>query len=165
MTLLRTNRIPFGGLRRWRLLLLAALGPLLGLTLVGCGSGYQLRGKVIEGDISFIAVVSPDDPRLDGPGVAGVSISLLSDPNKLNKETLGETISTGDGSFSIGVDRVGAGFFMYDVGLSADRTGFEHATSQFRLPPGDRRVLIMLRPGVNRSPSGSDPMSDYEKFH
>ncbi|MCB9846776.1 MAG: hypothetical protein H6814_00025 [Phycisphaeraceae bacterium] len=136
----------------------------LGAVLTGCGAGYQLRGKVIEGEISFIAVVSSDDPRLDGPGIPGVSIRLVSDPNKLNKEMLGEAVSGGDGSFSIGVDRVGAGFFNYDAGVSADRKGFEHAESQFNLPPSDRRVLVILRPGINRGPGEDDAMSDYEKF-
>ena len=159
MKQLRTSRTP-PARRHLRLALLVAIGA----ALVGCGSAYQLRGKVIEGDISFIAVVSSDDPRLDGPGVPGVSIMLVSDPNKLNKETLGEVVSSGDGSFTIGVDLVGAGFFKYDAGISADRKGFEHAMSQFRLPSSDRRVLIILRQGLNTSPTGNDAMSDYEKF-
>ena len=144
-----------------------ALLAFIGVQLFGCGgvSGYQLKGKVIKGDISFIAIVADDDPRLTDPGIPGVRIALQSDPDKLNKETLGEAVSSGDGSFSIRVDRVGAGFFMYDVGLSADRRGFERTTSQFKLPPGDRRVLIMLRPGVNSSGApDDDPWSDYEKF-
>jgi len=145
---------------RIRLVVLLALGALL----VGCGSGYQVRGKVIQGDISFIAVVAGDDPRLEGPGIPGVVVTLVSDPNKLNKETLGESISSGDGSFTIGVDRVGAGFFRYDAGMSANRRGYELAVSQFNLPPGDRRVLIMLRPGVSTGQADDDPMSDYEKF-
>jgi len=131
---------------------------------IGCGPGYELRGKVIRGDISFIALVDSDDPRLGEPGVAGVELRLQSDPNKLSRETLGETISEGDGSFSIGVDRIGAGLFMYDVGLSADRRGFEHATSQFNLPPSGKRVLVILRPGVNVRPEEYDAWSDYEKF-
>lgn len=146
--------------RRLQALAITAIGALL----VGCGPSYQLQGKVIEGDISFITVVSQDDPRLDGPGIAGVSIKLVSDPNKLNKETLGEVISSGDGSFTIGIDLVGAGFFRYDAGISAERKGYEYTMSQFKLPSGDRRVLIMLRSGSTNAPTGGDAMSDYEKF-
>ena len=82
----------------------------------------------------------------------------------LNKESMGEAITAGDGSFSLNVDRVGAGFFRYDVGLSADRRGFEHATLQFKLPPSDRRVLVILRPGVNSSETEDDVWSDYKKY-
>jgi len=152
------------GPRRSRIALALVLGAVTTLC-AACGSGYQLRGKVIEGDISFIAVVSKDDPRLDGPGIPGVTVVLVNDPNKLSKETLGTGISDGQGDFSIGAGLVGAGFFRYDAGVTAERRGYEYATSQFNLPASDRRVLIMLRPGSNGSPIGeSDAWSDYEKF-
>lgn len=132
---------------------------------VGCGPGYSLKGKVIQGDISFIAIVNKDDPRLEGPGIPNVAVALLNDPNKLSKETLGTAISDSQGDFSIGIDLVGAGFFRYDAGLTAERKGYEYATSQFNLPPSDRRVLIMLRPGTSSSGmSDNDAWSDYEKF-
>ncbi len=137
----------------------------LASALVGCGSTYTLKGKVIQGDISFIAVVAQDDPRLEGAGVSGVAIELETDPDRLNKETIGEVVTAGDGSFSIGVDRVGAGLFRYDIGISAEKRGFEIARSQFNLPPSDRRVLVIMRKGVSGASSSSDDAwDDYKKF-
>lgn len=151
----------------WRQIVAPMLALLaFGAALTGCSSGgYQLQGKVIEGDISFIAVVNSDDPRLEEQGVSGVSVTLVSDPNKLNRETLGEAISQVDGSFSIGVGLVGAGFFQYDAGVNASRDGYERASSQFNLPPSGKRVLIMMRKGYNsQGMSDNDPWQDYEKF-
>ena len=109
--------------------------------LVACG-GYQLRGTVVRGDYSAIEFVQADDPRLDGPGIGGVSLHLQSDPNKLNRETIARTTSAPDGAFAIPVDLPGAGFLIYDVGLYARKESYSPAQNLFRLPGKGKRVLI-----------------------
>jgi hypothetical protein len=139
------------------LLLLAALA--------GCAP-YTLQGKVIEGDITFIAIVDADDPRLEGPGLANAEVRLQTDPQRINREVVGTTISSGDGTFSIPFSEIGAGVLLYDVGLQVRRGGYQRAEQMFRLPPSDRRVLVILCPGADRGGWGDedDPLQTYERF-
>ncbi|RMH29778.1 MAG: carboxypeptidase regulatory-like domain-containing protein [Planctomycetota bacterium] len=140
---------------------------LVALALVGFGgcSGYTLRGKVIEGDISYAAVVSADDERLTGPGVAGVTVSMETDPGRLRREPVGSATSGPDGSFSIRVRRPGAGILIYDVGIEARRDGYQGVRHQFRLPPGSKRLLITLQPGRDTlQPQEESLMEQFERF-
>jgi len=134
------------------------------LVLTGCG--YTMRGKVVEGEVTYIAIVDANDPRLEGRGVGGVNISLETDPDRLSREQVGRTVSQQDGSFSMDVDAFGAGFLQYDVGITAHRRGFETATNLFRLPSSGKRILIMMAPGVGdeswRRPES--PFEQYERF-
>ncbi len=137
-----------------------------GAALGACASqGYTLTGKVIESEISFVVVVDADDPRLEQPGIAGAEVRLQTDPSKLNREVVGEAVTDGTGVFHIKVDRVGAGMFLYDVGVQARKSGFEPAGLEFRLPPEGRRVLVMMRPGrVAGMKDEDDLWKQYEKF-
>jgi hypothetical protein len=120
---------------------------------------------VIESDISFVVVVDADDPRLDQPGIGGAAVRLQTDPSKLNREVVGDAVTDEEGVFHIKVDRVGAGMFLYDVGVQARRSGFEPATLEFRLPPENRRVLVMMRPGRDAGfKEEADPWKQYEQF-
>ncbi len=135
--------------RRWRCcwtgLLSAALCSVV--LLSGC-SAYKLRGKVIEGEISYVMVLPADDPRFEeGAGLAGVRVRLQNNPERLNKKMIGETVSDSTGEFSLSVSEVGVGFLTYDVGLGARRKGYQSVVHSFRLPPSGQRVLIMLAPG------------------
>lgn len=123
----------------------------LALPLAGC-SGYTLTGRVVEGDASWVAVVSPDDPALtDARGVGGVRLHLQLDPGRLSRETLAETTSAPDGSFTLEVDRFGAGLLEYDVGLFARRAGYAPTDGlAFRLPPDSKALLVMMSPGADR---------------
>lgn len=131
-----------------RIAILLGAAALFSPLMSGCSS-YQLRGKVIRGDISHIAIVSADDARFEGPGVSGVEVRLQTDPTRLNRKTVGTDVSGPDGSFSISVDEVGAGVLIYDVGLTARGRGYIGAEQFFRLPPSDKRILIMLERGAD----------------
>lgn len=146
---------------------LAAAFLLITLFGVGCSSAYTLRGKVISGNISFATVVADSDDRMEGPGIGGVSIRLVSDPDKLKREILGETVTGPDGTFAIPFQRVGAGMMLYDVGLSARRDGFAPTvSSNFRLPPESKRMLILLVPGRDdyQDPVDNTPGALLDKF-
>jgi len=148
-------------LRRFAPAFMAALAPLL----LGACSSYTLRGKVIEGDVSYVAVVDREDARLEGDGVAGAVVTLQSDPDKLSREMVGEAVTDGEGNFSIPIRKVGAGFLIYDVGLEARAKGYTGASHVFRLPPGGRRVLVMLEAGPNALPErDDDPYEQYKRF-
>lgn len=127
--------------------------------LAGCAP-YTLRGKVIEGDVSFIAVIDASDPRLDGPGLSGAMLRLETDPERLNRKVVGTAVSGPDGSFAIPVEEVGAGLLMYDMGLRAERQGYAPAEQFFRLPGSDRRVLVILQPGGGGAGPADDNAED-----
>ncbi|MEC9372847.1 MAG: hypothetical protein VYC34_03350 [Planctomycetota bacterium] len=130
----------------------------------GCG-GYQLKGKVIEGDVSYIAIVPASDPRFDGPGIGSAELRLENNPDKLNRETIGSAVSLPDGSFSVPVDAPGAGVLLYDVGLFVRCGGYIGAEQFFRLPPSDKRLLVILQRGVDRRQGREEtPTEMYERL-
>lgn len=118
------------------------------VVLTGCT--YKLEGRVVRGDYSSIQIVPKDDPRLDEPGVPSVALHLQTDPNTIKRETVTRNYSGANGEVSIPVDRIGAGFLEYDFGLYARKQGYSPAELLFRLPSGNRRVLITLAPGRDR---------------
>ena len=133
--------------------------------LMASCAGYSLRGKVIEGDVSFASIVGADDGRLTGPGVPGVKVSLETDPGRIQREFVGEAVTDADGDFAIRVRRPGAGFLIYDVGLDAHRDGYEGVRQIFRLPGSSKRVLIVLNPGRDTFPEREEtPMEMYDRF-
>lgn len=141
-----------------------ALALLAASAMGGC-AGYTLKGKVIRGDISYIAVVDANDPRLEGPGLSGATLSLETDPDKLRREFVGDAVSDGAGNFSISVQRPGAGILIYDVGLEVRRKGYEGVRQMFRLPPKGKRMLITLRAGPDTLEEREEsPYEQYERF-
>ena len=115
----------------------------------GCTT-YKLRGKVVDGDVSSILVVDPDDPRLKQPGIAGVGIQLMLDPQKLSRKQAGQTTSFAYGTFSLPVEQTGAGFLEYQAMVTARMARMSPAVRIMPLPPEDKRLLIMLAPGEDR---------------
>jgi len=86
----------------------------------GCQS-YTVQGRVIEGEISYVSIVSADEARLgeQGVGVPNVRVRLETDPERLRREIVGETVTDEEGYFSIPFARPGAGVLMYDIGVTA----------------------------------------------
>jgi hypothetical protein len=143
-----------------------ALSLLLSSLLGACGEGYVLRGRVIESDSSFIAIVDPSDPRLSRPGIPSAQLHLQMDPARANRETITRDVSGADGEVALRVDRFGAGWMEYDVGLFVRKPGFTPAQHFFRLPPRGKRVLIMMAPGRDQE-LGEDrdlSLDDFERF-
>lgn len=126
----------------------------------GC-AGYTLDGKVVAGPVSSISVVDADDPRFAEPGLGGVTIEAMIDPDRLSREHGGTAYSDGGGGFSLPIDQFGAGVLEYDVRLVAQANGFKPAVKTFRLPGDSRRLLITLQPGEGRYvPPKSDILRD-----
>lgn len=119
------------------------------LALQACGP-YTLKGRVIQGDVSSVAIVDDDDRRLGdegGPGLSGVGLKLTLEPARLNRKLVAQEYSADDGSFELPVDEAGAGLLEFEAGILARRRGFQSAEGVFMLPGGSKRVLIILAPG------------------
>jgi len=126
------------------------------LMLGGCSATHVIKGKVIQGNLSFVAVVDQGDERLKSAGIADVDISARADVGKVAGYLFaqGETDAKGDFSMKFKDQSL----FLKPVEISASKIGFQPATGSLSLPPGDRRILIILAPGAGgkpASPSGT----------
>ena len=147
--------------RRWTALAAA----LLASALAGC-SPYTLRGRVITGEASYIAVVSASDPALrGGEGLGGAQVTLSTDPDRINRKEVGSAVSGPDGAFEAPFSEVGGGFLEYDAGVRVSRAGFESAEAFFPLPGRGKRLLVVLAPGRDGpSTDREDPYEIYKRF-
>lgn len=131
------------------------------LLCTGCSS-YALRGRVVEGEASWVQVTdqssAPSDP---GRPVAGASVELVLDPGRLNRKVLGRAMTDSNGEFSIKVDEFGAGWLEHDVGLTVARDGFVTGDGFFRLPGSGKRVLVTLQRGRDSARRIDDEPYDY----
>lgn len=126
----------------------------LGCTILSACGPYQMHGRVIEGDSSYITVVDKDDHRLESTlGMSGVLLKLQIDPGRINRRMLAQETSDTDGRFSLPVDEFGAGVLQLECGVLARKRGFKSAEGVFPLPDKDQRVLIVMTPG--RDPAGA----------
>ena len=118
------------------------------VVLPGCGS-YTLEGRAVLGSYSGVELVEPDDPRLRGDGVPGVSVEAVRDPDSLGRKTVARANSNGSGAIRLSIGEFGAGFLEETWELRVLRSGSEFAIDRFELPfdPGSRRLLVTIRPG------------------
>ncbi len=140
---------------RSRLLVLPIVA-VLGLLLGGCG-GYSLKGRVVSGDVSYVAVVDKDDPRLDWPAVEGAQVDLIVEPSDLNRERMNPQFSGADGAVRVPVKKVGAGLIKFEVSVSARRSGFRSSHGVFDLPKKSRRLLVVMAPGDDPPGNNGQP--------
>lgn len=128
-----------------------ALSALVLAVVAGCG-GYELHGRVVAGDASYISIVDEDHPvLLESRGVGGASVHLQEDPGTLRSQTIARSTTNPDGTFSLPVDRIGAGMLEYDVGLFVRKQGYAPAELPFRLPGKGKAILVVLRSGEDRA--------------
>ena len=128
------------------LLLLAS-----GLLVAGCG-GYVLEGRAVTGAYSSAELVDVDDPRLNAPGLPGVSLELIRDPDSLGRKVVTRTSSKGEGAIKLSIGEFGAGFLDEEWDIRVLKDGSEYAIARVRLPfdSGSRRLLVTIRAGDGR---------------
>jgi hypothetical protein len=118
------------------------------LLATGCSS-YQLQGKVIEGPVAGVLLLSKDDARLDPPGLAGATLDVTLDPGHMGEKRLGAQGTDLEGNFSVPIRELGAGMLEYEVELVGQATGYQATIHKMRLPSTNQRVLVVLREGRN----------------
>ena len=119
--------------------------------LVGCG-GYVLEGRAVRGEYSSAELVDADDPRLDAPGMSGVNLELIRDPDSLGRRVATRTNSKGDGVIRLSISDFGVGFLDEEWDVRVLKDGSEYAIARVRLPfeSGSKRLLVTIRPGDGR---------------
>ena len=134
------------------------------LLLSGCDS-YVLQGRVVQGDVSDMAFVNTDDPRLAHPGVSGVRITVERDPDRLSATQVGSGLSDDEGRFAIALDSFGAGYLVEVFGVHASRAGYRNARVNLRLDADDeRQLLVILAPGRSDPDETESLLEQYERF-
>ena len=121
------------------------------LLLSGCQS-YQLRGKVVSGAQSQIKIVSKDHPRLHQRGIEDVRITVTLDPQSLDNKQVASGHSSKQGSFSLPVEALGAGFLEHVVMVAAVKEQKKTAKRILQLPGRNKRLLIVLTDGRSTQP-------------
>jgi hypothetical protein len=114
---------------------------------IGCSSA-RIRGKVVEGEVSFVAIVAPDDPRLGGGGVPGVEVALAA----AGIGAGARAVSGPTGDFDISLPwRPGA---VGTIAVEAEKEGFVTTEGTFSAVEGNH-LLVILRPKAGAEPTGT----------
>jgi hypothetical protein len=112
----------------------------------GCGGGpSKIEGKVIKGQISFAVTVEGSDGRMKEDGLAGVEVEAYA-PAERGGGLLGAARTDGKGNFALNIRDSGA--MLRPVEFTASAPGYIPASGVMSVPPTDKRVLILLKPGA-----------------
>jgi len=131
---------------------------LIGLAtwMTGC-SAYRMEGIVVEGPTPAMVLVSENDPRLQSHGMPNAAIELTLDPSSMSPKQLATDITDQSGRFSIPVEAMGAGSWQeYNLGVLCRLKGYVDMWQTMKLPPRNRKLLIIMSPGQG----GHRPPSD-----
>ena len=132
--------------------------------LGGCRT-YVLQGWVVQGDVSDMAFVQPDDPRLSQPGVSSVRISVERDPDRLSATIVGTDMSDTRGAFTMGLNTFGAGYLIETFRIHASKAGYRSAEAHLSLDANDERpLLVILAPGQSDPYETETLLEQYERF-
>ena len=136
---------------------LTLLSGLLVLVAGGCG-GYTLQGHAIRGSYNTVELVPSDDPRLNDPGLSGVRVEAIRDPDSLGKSVGGSTISGGNGRINLAIGEFGAGWMDEQWDLRASMGSDYFAQRRMMLPRSgsDLRLLVVVAPGTGDARSSMD---------
>ena len=139
----------------------------------GCSTSYSLEGRAVLGELSMVTFVSPDDPVLEIADAAeGARISLVRDPDRLNRKEAASVTSRRDGWFAMPVKSFGAGWMDERWEVQAT-LGSRVAREMIDLPGpnSDKIMLVIIGPGGPDGPDGSggrgdgeNLMQEYEKY-
>lgn len=110
--------------------------------LAGC-AGSRVRGKVVEGDVSYIIVAPSSDPRFSGEGLEGAKVSIRITRDGVERAR-GTDESDKLGRFNIPIEGLSA--LADKIELEISREGRVPARGTIALPAADRAVLVLLKP-------------------
>jgi hypothetical protein len=118
----------------------------LAAMLTGCGpANNSLRGKVIEGPVSFMMPVDANDPRLAGPGIADVAVEARAGTGRGSgtKYCSAKTNDLGEFRLAFGDQQA---VLMRTIEFVGEKPGYQMAKVEMNLFSSSRRLLIVLQP-------------------
>lgn len=141
------------------------LGIVLTFLPGGCAS-YTLEGRVVRGDFGDVMFVDPDrDPYAEAPGIPGVAIRVIRDPDRLSRKVAAGGRSGPSGDLSIPIGEFGAGWMQELWLVQASRAGYETVEQIVAFPSGRKRVVIVMRDGESTELRTLDPLREEFERH
>ena len=138
---------------------------ILSLCFVGCKSDpYILKGKVLEANRARIEVVSDDDERLTYQGVNFYRMNLKIDPDRIEEFLIGNIESDETGTFKTPVNHFGAGFLLYDLGITGRKQGYIPTFEKLPLPKKNQSLLVFVKRGRDYNNAGRDAIGETLKM-
>jgi len=131
-----------GGALKAAMVGLLALGLAAGVS--GCSQTHAIKGKVIPGNLSFVAVVDRGDERLKTEGLADATIEARADVGNVGGFLFGEAKSDAKGDFTMTFKEQGV--FLKPVEFTVMKDGMQTARGTMNLPSDQRRLLIIMTP-------------------
>jgi hypothetical protein len=127
------------------------------LVLGGCGA-YTLQGHVVSGQYNMLEFVPSSDPRLREPGMAGVRVEAIRNPDSLGKEVVAGATSGRNGEVRLVINEFGAGWMdeAWDLRARIGSNWFAESRTQLPRASDDLRLLIVISPGTGSSRGSMD---------
>ena len=135
--------------------------------LTGCGGGYVITGRVVEGGFGSAQFVKADDAELVEPGLPHASISVYRDANRPNQRLITKGRTNEHGMIEIPINEFGAGWMQETWLIEVVKHGYETVQTVIELPSSgkDMRLLVVLAPGVSVPPKKAEDLwEEYERF-
>jgi hypothetical protein len=123
----------------------------MGLLAMGCSQTHVVKGKVITGNLSFVAVVDQGDARLKSEGLTEALVAMRADVGTVGGFQFGEAKTDQRGDFTVKFKEQNV--FLKPVEFSATKDGYQPARGVMNIPPAERRLLIIVAP--NKAASGA----------
>ena len=136
--------------------LIATLAVLAASLLQGCGGhgAVVMKGKVISGDISYIAAVGETDPRLKQNGLEGAEVSVRGVGMRADR-ILSDAKSGKGGDLSIKI--VDQDALLRPAEFRVHLPGYADAFQELPLPSPEPRLLVILKPMSPAAGPHGDP--------
>ena len=115
------------------------------LACAGCKITHSIKGKVIQGNISFVGIVDQADERLKSEGLPDVDVAARADVGSVGGYMFAQAETDPKGDFDLRFKD--QHMFSKPVEFSAAKEGFRPARGQMHVPSNQRRLLIILAPG------------------
>jgi hypothetical protein len=126
---------------------------LVSILMTGCSAATNsLRGKVIEGNLSFVCVVSQSDERLKTQGIDGATVEARA--SNTTGTLFASTKSRNNGDFTLRFGDQQA-VLLKPIEFSGAKDGYTQGHEVLNLPPSDRVLLVVLKPGATAHPPAS----------
>jgi hypothetical protein len=125
-----------------RTIVMLALG-----TLCAACAPVRIQGTVVEGDVTFIALVNADDPRLKGKGIADAKVAAV--PQGAPGAAV-RGVSDEKGRFSLPLK--GTSDLIRPWSFEAAAPGYVTAREVSPTPTAGQRLLIHLQPLAHSVP-------------
>ena len=147
--------------------LLASIILMIGMTMSGCSSSSQLKGRVIDAGFPGARFVQQSDYEMNtlpGNGISGARIELVRDPRSLGRQVVARATSDYEGNFSMDIDAFGAGWMKEEWLFRCTHPSFPMVELFDSLPSLNKPVLLLIDMGVGGGSQQYEVIDEQERI-